>query len=141
MRLKIIAATGTAERRFSSWIGGSILASLVCNHNTPISLSLSLINCSFSFYYINFHTFLMLKKYLPGFIFVHAKMWGILKILSKLETNLWISLAIYFFLLEHEMNFNSVVLIVENQKLLKSWEWALNLLLKKFNSDKIFTNL
>lgn len=28
MRLKIIAATGTAERRFSSWIGGSILASL-----------------------------------------------------------------------------------------------------------------
>lgn len=28
MRLKIISATGTAERRFSSWIGGSILASL-----------------------------------------------------------------------------------------------------------------
>ncbi|GAB1602844.1 actin-like protein 6B [Argonauta hians] len=28
MRLKIIAATGTVERRFSSWIGGSILASL-----------------------------------------------------------------------------------------------------------------
>ncbi|KAK6184521.1 hypothetical protein SNE40_001833 [Patella caerulea] len=28
MRLKIIAATSTAERRFSSWIGGSILASL-----------------------------------------------------------------------------------------------------------------
>lgn len=29
MRLKIISATGSAERRFSSWIGGSILASLV----------------------------------------------------------------------------------------------------------------
>lgn len=28
MRLKIISATGSAERRFSSWIGGSILASL-----------------------------------------------------------------------------------------------------------------
>lgn len=29
MRLKIIAAASSAERRFSSWIGGSILASLV----------------------------------------------------------------------------------------------------------------
>lgn len=29
MRLKIISAAGSAERRFSSWIGGSILASLV----------------------------------------------------------------------------------------------------------------
>ncbi|KAK3103473.1 hypothetical protein FSP39_019490 [Pinctada imbricata] len=29
MRLKILSATGSAERRFSSWIGGSILASLV----------------------------------------------------------------------------------------------------------------
>lgn len=28
MRLKLIAATGSSERRFSSWIGGSILASL-----------------------------------------------------------------------------------------------------------------
>lgn len=28
MRLKIVSATGSAERRFSSWIGGSILASL-----------------------------------------------------------------------------------------------------------------
>ncbi len=28
MRLKIIAPSGTTERRFSSWIGGSILASL-----------------------------------------------------------------------------------------------------------------
>ncbi|KAL5006993.1 hypothetical protein ScPMuIL_015799 [Solemya velum] len=28
MRLKIISAAGSAERRFSSWIGGSILASL-----------------------------------------------------------------------------------------------------------------
>ena len=29
MKLKIISATGSSERRFSSWIGGSILASLV----------------------------------------------------------------------------------------------------------------
>ena len=29
MRLKIIAAASSAERRFSSWTGGSILASLV----------------------------------------------------------------------------------------------------------------
>ena len=29
MRLKVIAANLSAERRFSSWIGGSILASLV----------------------------------------------------------------------------------------------------------------
>ncbi|KAH3890303.1 actin-like protein 6B [Dreissena polymorpha] len=28
MRLKLISATGTSERRFSTWIGGSILASL-----------------------------------------------------------------------------------------------------------------
>ena len=32
MRLKIIAAASSAERRFSSWIGGSILASLVSQH-------------------------------------------------------------------------------------------------------------
>lgn len=28
MRLKIVAVTGTGERRFGAWIGGSILASL-----------------------------------------------------------------------------------------------------------------
>ena len=28
MRLKIISASGSGERRFGSWIGGSILASL-----------------------------------------------------------------------------------------------------------------
>ena len=29
MKLKLISAAGSSERRFSSWIGGSILASLV----------------------------------------------------------------------------------------------------------------
>lgn len=28
MRLKMIAANGTVERRFGSWVGGSILASI-----------------------------------------------------------------------------------------------------------------
>lgn len=28
MRLKLISANGTAERRFGAWVGGSILASI-----------------------------------------------------------------------------------------------------------------
>lgn len=32
MRLKLIANNTTVERRFSAWIGGSILASLVRTH-------------------------------------------------------------------------------------------------------------
>ena len=45
MRLKVISAPGTAERRFSSWIGGSILASLVsrpflrCQFSSQFSIS------------------------------------------------------------------------------------------------------
>lgn len=33
MRLKLIANNTTVERRFSAWIGGSILASLVRTHS------------------------------------------------------------------------------------------------------------
>lgn len=35
MRLKLIASNSTMERKFSPWIGGSILASLVRGGATP----------------------------------------------------------------------------------------------------------
>jgi hypothetical protein len=31
MRLKVLSTGSTAERRYGAWIGGSILASLVCH--------------------------------------------------------------------------------------------------------------
>lgn len=39
MRLKLIANSTTVERRFSAWIGGSILASLVRTHNMTSCLN------------------------------------------------------------------------------------------------------
>lgn len=41
MRLKLIANNTTVERRFSAWIGGSILASLVRAHRRVICLVLT----------------------------------------------------------------------------------------------------
>lgn len=40
MRLKLIANNTTVERRFSAWIGGSILASLVRKTSELMSCSL-----------------------------------------------------------------------------------------------------
>jgi len=37
MRLKIVSPVGTAERRYGAWIGGSILASLVCIKQTNLT--------------------------------------------------------------------------------------------------------
>lgn len=39
MRLKLIASNSTMERKFSPWIGGSILASLVSGKGSGLALT------------------------------------------------------------------------------------------------------